>query len=105
VRTPYFVKARPKRGRKKRGPNGREAHLGLKVRGFIGRCSARLVSEVVQRTVLCPSLEVAHQGLARRGIAMDVKTLRRLCRELGERGLGHRSAISLSGTEELAGQT
>ena len=65
---PYFVKAGAKRGRKKRGPNGRGAQLGLEVLGFIGRCSARLVSEVVQMAVLCPSFEVAHQVLGRRGV-------------------------------------
>lgn len=105
LRTPYFVKARPKRGRKKRGPNGRGSHLGLDVLGFMGRCSARLVSEVVELALLCPSLEVAHRVLARRGIGLDVKTLRRLCRELGERGLRHRGRISLGGTEELSGRT
>ena len=105
LRTPYFIKARPKRGRKKRGPNGRGAHLGLDVLGFIGRCSARLVGEVVELAVLCPSLEVAHRVLARRGIELDVKTLRRLCRDLGERGLRHRGRISLSGTEALSGRT
>ena len=73
--------------------------------GFVGRCSAGLVSEVVQLAVLCPSFEVAHQVLARRGIALDVKTLRRLCRELGKKGVSHRGSISLSGTEELSGQT
>ena len=55
VAAPYFVKASAKRGRKKRGPNGHGAQLGLEVLGFIGRCSARLVSEVVQMAVLCPS--------------------------------------------------
>jgi len=59
LRTPYFVKARPKRGRKKRGPNGRGTHLGLEVLGFMGRCSARLGSDVVELALLCPSLEVA----------------------------------------------
>jgi len=105
LRTPYFVKARAKRGRKKRGPNGRGTHLGLDVLGFMGRCSARLVSEVVELALLCPSLDVAHRVLARRGIELDVKTLRRLCRDLAERGLRHRGTISLSGTEELSGRT
>ena len=105
VRTPYFVKARPKRGRKKRGPNGRGTHLGLDVLGFMGRCSARLVSEVVELALLCPSLEVAHRVLARRGIGLDVKTLRRLCADLGERGLRQRGTLSLRGSEELSGRT
>jgi hypothetical protein len=105
VVAPYFVKAGAKRGRKKRWPNGRGAQLGLEVLGFIGRCSARLVSEVVQMAVLCPSFEVAHQVLGRRGIALDVKTLRRLCRDVGEKGLPHRGVIALTGSEELRGQT
>jgi len=105
LRTPYFVKARPKRGRKKRGPNGGGAHLGLDVLGFMGRCSARLVSEVVELALLCPSLEVARRALARRGIGLDVKTLHRLCRELGERGLRHRGVISLGGSEALNART
>lgn len=36
VRSPYFVKAKPKRGRKKRGPNGRGCHVLLELLGFMG---------------------------------------------------------------------
>ena len=56
VQSPYFIKATPKRGRKKRGPNGRGNHLGLEVLGFIGRCSINLVSDVAQAAILCPSV-------------------------------------------------
>jgi hypothetical protein len=105
VAAPYFIKAGAKRGRKKRGPNGRGMQLGLEVLGFIGRCGARLVSEVVQMAVLCPSFEVAHQVLVRRGLALDVKALRRLCRDVGEQGLPHRGVIALTGSKELRGQT
>jgi hypothetical protein len=41
--------------------------------------------------------------LVRRGIALDVKTLRRLCRDVGEKGLPHRGVIALTGSEELRG--
>jgi hypothetical protein len=105
VSAPYCIKAAPKRGRRKRGPNGRGSHLGLEALGFVGRCSARLVSEVVQNAVLCPSLEVAREVLARRGMELDVKTLRRLGGQLGERGLALRGQASLSGREQLAGHT
>ena len=105
VSSPYFIKAAPKRGRRKRGPNGRGSHLGLEALGFVGRCSARLVSEVVQNALLCPSLEVAREVLARRGMELDVKTLARLCGQLGERGLALRGQASLSGIERLAGHT
>jgi hypothetical protein len=104
VAAPYFIKASAKRGRKKRGPKGRGAHLGLEGLGFIGRCRARLVSEVVQLAVLCPAFEVAHQVLVRWGMTLDVQTLRRLCRDLGEKGLAHRGVIALTGSEELRGQ-
>jgi hypothetical protein len=75
------------------------------VLGFIGRMSARLLSEVVQLAMLCPSLAVAQAVLARRGIEMDVKTVRRLCRDLGERGVAQRGWGSLAGPVKLAGYT
>ena len=103
--SPYFVKASPKKGRKKKsGPKG-AGHLGLAVLGFIGLCSGNLVSQVVKLAVLCPSFEVAKAVLSEGGIAMDVKTIRRLCRDLGLVGLEFRGVISLSGTEQLEGRT
>ena len=107
VRAPYFIKTPPKdkRRRKKRGPNGSGASLGLDVLGFIGRCSPQFVSEVVKMAVLAPSFEVAKEMLEGWGIMIDVKTIRRLCRDLGEIGLEFRGEISLTGTEKLAGYT
>lgn len=105
VWTPYFLKAKPKRGRKKRGPNGRGAYLGLDVLGFIDRGSPNIVSEVVELAVLCPSFEVAQGVLRRRGIQMDVSTVRRYCRELAEEGMKWRGPVSLSGDENLEGHT
>ena len=105
VCSPYFLKATPKRGPKKQGPNGRGNHLGLEVLGFIGRCSVNLVSEVVESALLCPSFDIAESVLKRRGIAIDLKTIRRLCSELGKRGIEFRGEISLEGSEDLAGQT
>ena len=108
ILSPYFVKARPKKGRKKKkkkqGPKG-GGHLGLAVLGFVGLCSGNLVSEVVKLALLCPSFKVAKAVLSERGIAMDVKTIRRLCRDLGLIGLEFRGDISLSGTEDLDGHT
>lgn len=105
VPTPYFVKAKPKRGRKKRGPNGRGSHLGLEMLGLIGRGSPNLVSEVVKMAVLCPSLEVANAMLAGRGVVIDVSTMRRFCRQLAEKGMRFRGPVSLSGQEDLTGNT
>ncbi|MCP4460676.1 MAG: hypothetical protein GY816_22035 [Cytophagales bacterium] len=73
--------------------------------GFIGRGSAWFVSEVVKMALLCPSFAVAKEVLAGRGIEIDVKTVRRLCRELGIIGLAGRGQISMDGNEELQGYT
>jgi len=105
VRSPYFVKAGSKRGKKKRGPNGRGCHLLLEVLGFLGRCSSMFVDEVVKMALLCPSFAVAHEVLSSRGMEVDVKTIRRLCRLLGAVGLAHRGAISLASREPILGKT
>ena len=105
ITTPYFIKAKPKRGRKKQGPNGRGCHLGLEVLGLIGRSSSVLVSEVVKMAVLCPSLEVARRMLAERGIRIDVSTIRRFCRQLAEAGIRFRGSVSLGRDENLRGFT
>ena len=102
VVAPYFVKAAPK-GRRRARRQG--AYLGLEVVGFLRRCSSRLVSEIAQAVLLCPSFEVAHAVLERRGLALDVKTIRCWCRVLFEQGRWFRGKISLTGTEQLAGQT
>lgn len=105
VRSPYFVKVGSKRGKKKRGPNGRGCHLFLEVLGFLGRCSSLFVDEVVKMALLCPSFAVAHEVLSSRGMEVDVKTIRRLCRLLGAAGLAHRGAISLASEEHISGKT
>lgn len=102
VVAPYFVKAAPK-GRRRARRQG--SYLGLEVLGFLRRWSSRLVSEVAQAALLCPSFEVAHAVLERRGLGLDVKTIRCLCRTLFEHGQWLRGKISLTGTEQLAGQT
>lgn len=105
VRSPYFVKASSKRGRKKPGPNGRGCHFLLELLGFVGRCSSVFVSEVVQMALLCPSLEVAQEVLSSRGIAIDEKAIGRLCRLLGQLGVEHRGECSLEVGEDLSGKT
>ena len=108
IKTAYFVKAQPKsrkRRVKRQRRGGRGAYLGLEALGFLGHYSGSLVSEVVEMALLCPSLAVAQTVLARRGLALDVKTVRRLCGELGQRGLALRGAVSLDGREARAGRT
>lgn len=104
VRSPYFVKAVGKRGRQKRGPNGRGCHLLLELLGLVSRCSSVFVSEVVSMCLVCPSLEICQQMLAHRGVAVDVKTLRRLCGQLGDLSLESRADSVLDAEESLAGK-
>lgn len=59
------------------------------------------------QALLCPSFEVAGSVLKRQGLKIDLKTIRRLCEELGEKGLKYRGKISLAppDAEPLKGQT
>jgi hypothetical protein len=100
LRTPYFIKARPKRRRrgKRRKSSG---HLALQYLGFIDRVSIRLASVAAQSALLCPSFEIARQTLQHHGIELGVKTIQRICRAVGEKAMGHREAIAL-GTDECA---
>ena len=105
VMSPYFLPKQKKRGRKKRGPNGRGRHLGLELLGFIKRGSPNFVNEVVKLAVLCPSLAITKEVLKDRRIQVNVTTIRRYCRDLGAVGLADRGAISVQPDEDLAGQT
>ncbi len=105
VDSPYFIKAKAHGRRKKRGPNGSGEHIGLKVLGFVGRVSPGLLSDAVQTALLCPSYEVASTVLKGRGIALNVKTLRRLCQLTGDVDVGLRGHIALSSNENLQGYT
>lgn len=105
IKTPYFLKATPKRGRKKKGPNGRGSHLGLAVMGILGQATPGCISFVVQMALLCPSLAVAEAVLHEQGFVIDVKTIRRYCAQLGETGMQWRGQVSLEGGETLTGNT
>ena len=105
INSPYFVKAKPHSRRKKRGPNGTDAHCGLNVLGFFGQVSPGLLSDALQTALLCPSYEVARTVLIARGITLEVKTLRRLCQSAGGLDNNLRGCLALSGEEKLHGHT
>ena len=105
VSSPYFIKKARKRGRKKRGPNGRGCHLLLEVLGFIGQCSPEFVDEAVKLALLCPSFDVARQVLDARQIKLDKKALRRLCKALGKVGLEQRATVALEDEVSFVGRT
>lgn len=93
ISSPYFVKAKSKRKRKK-APNGSGCHLGLDVLGFIERTSANLASNAIQLAILCPSFEIARKVLHEQGIALDIKTIQRLCKKFGQGAMKNRGEIS-----------
>lgn len=78
VRSPFFIKAKPRRGRKKRGPQNRGCHLALELLGFIGKFSATLALHAIQLALIAPSFEVASKILKNEGIQMCPKSLRAL---------------------------
>ena len=106
--SPYFAKARSKartgrKAKKRQAKSGR--HLGLSYLGFIGRCSTWLGSSAVQAALLCPSFEIARRTLKSYGIELNVKTIRRLCLDMGEQAMEHRQAITLSEADGVEGRT
>lgn len=103
VSTPYFLKALPKRKVEKSRRSG--SYLGLEVLGVIEHCSPNLISDVVEMALLCPSFEVSREVLSRRGIEMDEKTIRNLCKVLGIKGIAERGEISLNGSEDFTRKT
>lgn len=93
VQTPYVL-TRRRRGlpRPQRGKEGNGSYPVLRQLGFLGRASPGLISEVAYR-VASTSIEEAHDDLTRRGLDVDLKTVRLLALKLGEQGLKARDAL------------
>ncbi len=80
VRSPVFLKAKPKRkrGREPKQHKGALRHLGLELLGIIKQVSPALVEICVSMAVLCPSFEVAANALRGFGILMNQHLLQSL---------------------------
>ena len=80
VRSPVFLKAKPKRkrGRVPKRHKGALRHLGLEFLGIINQASPALVEVCVSMAVLCPSFEVAAHALRGFGIRMNQHLLQNL---------------------------
>lgn len=104
IKSPFFVKASPKRGRKKRGPQGRGHHLGLELFGFVHKVAPNLAFEAVQMALLCPSFDVASTVLKQRGISLSKNKLRKLSTTLGNLENPHRVEMTLEEGETLKGK-
>jgi hypothetical protein len=100
VSAPYFynrVKEK-KKGRKKKGRNkgnNIDCYLGLWRIGMIGSFSGNLASEICKMALLSPSKDMAVRLLSDKGININVKTLRKIIRHVGQTGLSRRGVISM----------
>ncbi len=104
VTSPFFVKMKPRRGRKKRGPQGRGTHLALTLLGFVDKVAPELAYQAVQWAVLAPSFDVASALLAEMGVELSPRKLGRLCQRIGGGSVEERVASTLEPEETLAGQ-
>ena len=83
IKSPFFVKAAPKRGRKKRGPQNRGEHLLLSLMGFVHKVEPGLAFRAVQLAVLTPSFDTAARILKQEGIELSPNKLRKMTGEMG----------------------
>jgi hypothetical protein len=104
VTSPFFVKMKPRRGRKRRGPQGRGSHLALTLLGFVDKVAPELAYQAAQWAVLAPSFDVASALLAEMGVALPPRKLGRLCHQIGGGSVEERVASTLEPDETLSGQ-
>lgn len=76
---------------RKREENVPGLHIELAQFGFGKGCSPALESRVSRQAALCPSLQLAHEELAREGLGMNVKTIARITYQCGQGLLALRS--------------
>jgi hypothetical protein len=79
--------------------------------GIAKKASPGLETVVSRQSALCPSFELARDELTRRGLALDLKAVRRISQQCGEKLLKLRTgdlaqwrAGTLASTNELAGK-
>jgi hypothetical protein len=105
IRSPYFLKANSKKkGRKKKGPNGRGTHLGLEILGFVQKVAPNIAMTAVATSVISPSFEIASQLLEKQGLPFSAKQLSRLTEYLGEKFFEKRVLSALEEGETLKGK-
>jgi len=90
VLTRYYVPT-CKRGRKrksgKRGKNGSGMYPALEMLGIKNRVTPALASEVSREVTEGPSMDAARERLDRRGISLNIKTIKRISETFAKIGL------------------
>lgn len=89
----------------------RGLHIEQAQFGIAKKVSPGLETVVSRQSALCPSFELAREELDRRGLALDLKAVRRISQQCGEKLLKLRTgdltqwrAGTLASTDELAGK-
>ena len=100
IRSPFFVKAAPKRGRKKSGPQNRGEHLLLSLMGFVHKVESELAFRAVQLAVLAPSFDIASKVLKQEGIELNPNKIRQLVSHMASPDLSLRVQRLLSDEEK-----
>jgi len=104
IRSPFFVKAKAKHGRKKRGPQNRGAHLALELLGFVDKVAPELAFHAIQLAVLAPSFQIASEMLKRANVELSANKIRKLCQKLGNLSLPERVELILDDGESFEGK-
>jgi hypothetical protein len=97
----YYTLKKAEKKRKKRGSG---LYPELMVLGIYDHCTPLLASEVSLLTVAASSLEEARSLLERRGIALDVKTIRTIAYRFAERARVERDRHCLVFKQQVAGR-
>lgn len=97
VKTPYLRRdLRGRRGRRrgvgKRREKGSGVYPVLEALGIADRCTPATRSEIALHTVVCCSYEEARQQLARRGLQLDITTIRTIAVSVGSQAMALRDA-------------
>lgn len=93
VKSPYFVKAKPKSGRRRKKRKNVCVHFGLLYLGFNHQSSPVLMERSVAMAALCPSFEAACKALKPSGTALTPNLLRRISYSIGGAMLENRAEI------------
>lgn len=77
IRSPFFVKARPKRG-----PQNRGEHLFLSLLGFIHKVEPTLAFRAIKLAIVALSFDTASKISAQEGIELSPKKIRQMVTQM-----------------------
>jgi len=95
VKSPTFLKAKPKKGKRKKNRKDVICHFGLEFLGFIERKSPLLASICTQFAVISPSFEIATKVLKELNIEVNHTFLRNLAYNFASEAMRERSSVAL----------